>query len=246
MKTIRVAVSDDHPAVLMGVASWVELTDGLELVGTASNPESMKQVCATLKPDLAVVDLVYGGLECVGLVDEIKQVSPDTKVIIYSAFSEARQVMAALECGADGYLCKEPSSIEISGVIREVYQNSTYLDPCIIQMVDVGHPQNQGELTSSFKNREEMIEFVRGWYRQILERDAERMMELLTQREQQILLKRLDALTDIEAAYAIGLGEADYKNRMSTIRRKLQMPKAQILKLVEIFRNMMEGNPEET
>ncbi len=246
MKTIRVAVSDDHPAVLMGVASWVELTDGLELVGTAENPENMKQICATLKPDVAVMDLVYLGSECVELVDEIKQVSPETKVIIYSAFTEARQVMAAIECGADGYFSKEPSSIQLSSVIQEVYQNNTYLDPCIIQMVDVGHPQNQDELTFSFKDRETMIEFVRGWYRQILELDAKRMMELLTERERQILLKRLDAATDIEAAFAIGLGEADYKNRMSTIRRKLQMPKPQILKLVEIFRNMMAGNPEAT
>ena len=65
-------------------------------------------------------------------------------------------------------------------------------------------------------------------------------------RAYQILLQRLDAATDIEAAYAIGLGEADYKNRMATIRRKLQMIKVQILKLVEIFRNMIGGNPEAT
>lgn len=252
MKTIRVAVSDDHPVVLAGVARWVELADGLELVGAAENPEIMKEICVSQKPDVAVVDLMYLGSECVELVNEIKRISPETKIIIYSAFTEARQVMAAIECGADGYLSKEPSDVELSMVIREVYQNNTYLDPCITQMVDPGHGRHQNSSSSSstsapsssFKERGAMIEFVRRWYRQMLERDAIRMMEFLTDKERQILLKRLEANTDIEAAYAIGLGEADYKNRMSTIRRKLQMPKKQILNFAEIFRNIAMENPE--
>ena len=72
MQSIRVLIVDDHAVVREGLRAFLELQDGIEVVGEAGDGEEALEQAERLAPDVILMDLVMPRLDGVGAMRELR------------------------------------------------------------------------------------------------------------------------------------------------------------------------------
>jgi NarL family two-component system response regulator LiaR len=119
---IRVMLVDDHTMVRRGLATFLQVSDNLELVGEADNGETAIELCAHILPDVILMDMVMPDMDGVTATQLIRQKFPTVQVIALTSFKEARLVKSALQAGAIGYLLKDVSANELARAIQSAHE----------------------------------------------------------------------------------------------------------------------------
>jgi DNA-binding NarL/FixJ family response regulator len=117
---IRVVVVDDHPAVRVGLADFLDAQDGLEIVGQAENGAEAVELSRSVAPDVVVMDIRMPKLDGIEATRLIKESSPDTGVLLLTAYEEDELAAAGREAGADGFYLKGMFGAELVDRVREV------------------------------------------------------------------------------------------------------------------------------
>jgi NarL family two-component system response regulator LiaR len=118
---IRVLIVDDHRVVRSGLAAFLLAFDDLELVGEAASGEEAVRLCAQVRPDVVVMDLVMPNMDGATAIHAIRQNCPQIQVIALTSFREEELVRATLQAGAIGYLLKNVSADELAEAIRAAH-----------------------------------------------------------------------------------------------------------------------------
>jgi len=132
---IRVMIADDHAIVREGLRSLLSTEPGMTLVGEAADGEAAVRLFHSLKPDVALLDLMMPRKDGIRAIREIKETHPDARILVLTSFAEDDQVFPAIKAGALGYLLKDSSPLELLQAIREVYAGDSFLDPVIARKV---------------------------------------------------------------------------------------------------------------
>jgi len=101
----RVLIAEDDPIMRSALAELVESRAGLEVAGTAGDAFQAAELAERLLPNVAVVDVRMpgGGLQAVRW---IRQRSPATRVVAFSAYADRASVREMLLAGAAEYVVK--------------------------------------------------------------------------------------------------------------------------------------------
>lgn len=124
---IRVMLVDDHAMVRRGLATFLQVSDNLELVGEADNGEMAIELCARLLPDVILMDMVMPDMDGITATKLIRKRFPSVQVIALTSFKEARLVQSALQSGAIGYLLKNVTADELARAIQSAHAGKTTL-----------------------------------------------------------------------------------------------------------------------
>lgn len=119
---IRVLIADDHAAVRQGLRSLLELHDYIEVVGEASNGLEAVDLASRSQPDIVLMDLAMPGMDGIGATQRIRAISPSTRVIVLTSFSEDEQIILAVKAGASSYLLKNVSPANLIKAIQATYR----------------------------------------------------------------------------------------------------------------------------
>jgi len=117
-RQIRLMIVDDHRVVRSGLSAFLLAYDDLELVAEASGGEEAVRLCAEVKPDVVLMDLVMPGMDGIAATKSIRERCPKTQVIALTSFGDQERVQAALRAGAIGYLLKDVSDLELVAAVR--------------------------------------------------------------------------------------------------------------------------------
>lgn len=117
-KPIRVLVADSHEMVRLGLALFVDVYDGLELVGIAEDGSEALNLCATHQPDVVLLSLHLPPVDGLDTTRLIRQAYPQIHVVVMSHTNRPEEVEAAIHAGASGYMIKALSLDEIAKTIR--------------------------------------------------------------------------------------------------------------------------------
>lgn len=160
---IRVVIVDDHDVVRQGLAVFIEAFPDLLLVGEASNGAEAVKLCADLRPDVVLMDLVMPVMDGVSAIRAIRQHNPAVQVVVLTSYKEEELVRAALQAGAIGYLLKNTSIDELASIIRSAYEGKPTLDPEATRVLikAATRPQEQNYHLSD-REREILAEMVKG------------------------------------------------------------------------------------
>lgn len=132
-KRSRVLLADDHTLVAEGLGSL--LREEFELVGQASDGRALLQMAVELKPDVVVTDITMPLLNGVDAVRELRQVIPETRVVVVTMHADPRLAAEALRAGATGYVLKHSAGQELIHAVREVSRGRVYITPLIAHEV---------------------------------------------------------------------------------------------------------------
>jgi len=146
---IRVLLVDDHTMVRRGLATFLKAFDDLELAGEAASGEAAIQLCAQVRPDVVLMDIVMPEMDGVTATRAIRQQFPEVQVVALTSFKDKGLVQDALQAGAIGYLLKDVSADTLAQAIRAAHAGRATLSPEAAQALahDASQPPPGHDLT---------------------------------------------------------------------------------------------------
>jgi two-component system, NarL family, response regulator LiaR len=194
MNKIRVALVDDHGVVRQGLQSYLEAHPDITIVGTAASGEEALTHIDTWLPDVVIVDMLMpGGIDGIETIRRMRVITPHTRIVVLTAYTDDARVVAALRAGAIGYIRKEAEPEILLSAVRAAAQGQSVLDPSIAgtvlqDLMRGGTPNNR-----------------------------------LTERETEILRQLAHGLTNREIAQMLVISEETVKTHVANVLAKLQL-----------------------
>jgi NarL family two-component system response regulator LiaR len=136
---------DDHAVVREGLRTFLELQEGIEVVGEADDGRQAVDRAVELQPDVILMDLVMPVLDGVGAMRELRQVQPRSRVIVLTSFAEDDRLLPAIQAGAAGYLMKNVQPKELARAVRAAHNGEALLDPGVAARLVEAIAQPPGE-----------------------------------------------------------------------------------------------------
>ncbi len=118
---IRVAVCDDARAVKLFLRHVLEEDGDIEVVSSTSTGQDALSELAECRPDVLLLDLVLPDVpEPAELVSQLREISPETAIVLISNLPAFRLQVEAQRLGADGWTTKAHKPEELRDAVRGV------------------------------------------------------------------------------------------------------------------------------
>lgn len=131
--TAHLIIADDHELSRSGIRNMLTGERDIEVIGEAKNGYEALELCRVLRPNLALIDVRMPGMDGLETTRAIKQVCPETSVIIVTMHENPDYLIAAMKAGASGYLLKDTSRRELLSAIRHVMHGESFLNTELTQ-----------------------------------------------------------------------------------------------------------------
>ncbi|WP_405774966.1 response regulator [Streptomyces sp. NBC_01538] len=193
---LRVVIADDHAVVRAGLRALLEGEPDIEVIAEAGSGEEAVGLVARLLPDVALMDLRFGGAGSTGGIDGIEAIrrlaaeAPGVAVVMLTSSAGRADVVRALEAGARGYVLKAGPPEELFRAVRGAAAGALGLAPEIV-----------GELVG-----------------QVVSPEQE-----LSGREIEVVRLMAEGLSNRAIAAALFLSEATIKTHLVRVYRKLKV-----------------------
>lgn len=193
---IRVLIVDDHEIVREGLATLLAEEPTVKVVGQAVNGTEAVALVKKLRPEVILMDLVMPEMDGLEAMQQIRQVSPSSYVLVLTSFADEQRVPEAIKAGAIGYLMKDVLKADLLQAIHNAAAGKPTL-----------HPEAQHYLM-----------------RQVAAPSApSSRLHTLTRRERQILQLIAQGQSNKEIAAFLHLTEGTIKGYVSAILAKLDV-----------------------
>jgi len=126
---LRVALLDDHPAVLAGLRRLIDSEPDLAVAAAASSATRLTRELDGLRPDVLVVDYDLARDDGLSHCRRIKSRPQPPAVIIYSAYAGPALTLAARAAQADGVVDKAGPVPALLSAIRNVANGEVVMSP---------------------------------------------------------------------------------------------------------------------
>lgn len=192
--SISVMLADDHVLMREGIKQLLEFDGSIEVVAEASDGEECLSKMKTCNPQVLLLDINMPKMNGIEVLEEIKKQKLDVRVLILTVHNEVEYLLKAVDIGVDGYILKESESAELKRAINLVVKGESYIQPRLIPLLN---------------NR-------------LMARDSDKdKVELLTQRELEVLTQVANGMINKEIATSLCISERTVKNHISNIFKKI-------------------------
>ena len=196
---IGVLLADDQELVRSGFRLILELAEGIEIVGEASDGREAVRLAKELQPDVVLMDVRMPELDGIEATRRLRQAGVEARVLVLTTFDLDEYVYAAVRAGASGFLLKDAPREQLVTAVRTVARGEALLAPAITQ-----------RLIERFVNRPPVEE-------------AAPALAELSAREGEVLRLLARGLSNAEIASELIVGEATVKTHVAHILRKLDL-----------------------
>jgi DNA-binding NarL/FixJ family response regulator len=132
---VRVLVVDDQRLLRDGIASLLEIQEGINVVGTAASGEEALERALVLCPDVILMDVRMPGMDGVAATQRILRQLPTCHILMLTTFDDDEYVREALRVGASGYLLKDIPASDLARSVHAAHKGIYQLDPAIAAKV---------------------------------------------------------------------------------------------------------------
>ncbi len=127
----RVLIVDDHAVIRRGVQGILSTYPEWQLCGEADNGQDAVRLTGELKPEVVIMDVTMPGLNGLEATQIIRDVMPETKVLLLTLHCSPEFVRSAFHAGARGYVLKSDAESELVRAMNVVIGEGTYVSPAI-------------------------------------------------------------------------------------------------------------------
>jgi DNA-binding NarL/FixJ family response regulator len=195
MAPISVLVGDDHAVFADALQARLAGECDLGPITVAYSGRDTVRKAAAGQPAVVILDVVLGDGSGLDLIEEIRQVSPDSQVMMLTAGAELEDVVTALTRGARAWLPKTIDSDRLVRVVRGVHRGEAWLSPELLGRVLT-------DLTSRATGQHNPL-------------------TVLTARESEVLQCMVDGLGRPEIAVRLGLSANTVRTHTQNLIAKL-------------------------
>jgi two-component system, NarL family, response regulator FusR len=122
-----IVLVDDHAIVREGFKRLIELESDLDVVAECRNADEAVEAVTQRRPNLVAVDLSLPDGSGLPLIEHLRSVAPETRIVVLSMHDGEPYVSEALRRGASGYVTKGVAPEELVAGLRAVMGGEIYL-----------------------------------------------------------------------------------------------------------------------
>jgi DNA-binding NarL/FixJ family response regulator len=196
---IRVLLADDEALIRTGIRLILETADDIDIVAEAADGSEAVELLRSHQIDVALLDIRMPKLDGLAAAEQIARLVPHTRVVMLTTFGEDEYVARALRAGAAGFLLKDTPPDGLIHAVRVAAGGEAILSPKITRhLIDryVGPDDSRADA-------------------------ARRRVEVLTERERDVLILISDGSSNAEIAKGLLISEGTAKAHVSRILTKL-------------------------
>lgn len=132
---MNIVLVDDHRSIREGLRALLASERDLHIAGEAEDGRTAIELCATLLPDVVVMDITMPHLDGTEATRQVTRRAPETKVVALSMNHERHFVRAMFEAGAWAYCVKSSAGDEVVRAIRAVLRHEKFVSPAVADAV---------------------------------------------------------------------------------------------------------------
>ncbi len=198
MPKIRLLLVEDHEIVRAGLRMLFMAEDDMQIVGEADDAEQALHLVSEVEPDLVLMDVALPGMSGIEATRRIKEAKPEVAVLALTMHEDEQYFFEMLNAGASGYMPKRAAPDDLVSAIRVVSRGEVYLYPTLAKL-----------LVKDFVERTET--------------DPEKVTDILTPREREVLTYIAEGYTNRQIAEALTISHKTVDRHRENIMRKLNM-----------------------
>jgi DNA-binding NarL/FixJ family response regulator len=195
--TIRVLIADDHTLVRESLVNVLDASGECKVVAQAADGLEAVEKALQVRPDVAIVDISMPGLNGVEVVRRLHAELPATRTLVLTMHEDEEYVLHVVRAGAAGYLLKDVSPTDLRSAIRVVAAGESLLSPAVTGTV----------LRSLAERLQATVD--------------DTPLQVLTEREQEVLALVGRGLSNEEIARELFLSPATARTYVSRLLTKL-------------------------
>jgi RNA polymerase sigma factor (sigma-70 family) len=196
---IRIVVADDHAVVREGIRTVLAAEPDLAVVGEAADGEAALTLVHDEEPDVLLLDISMPERTGLDVAAQLRASGSAVRILVLSMHDRPEYVLEAVRTGAHGYLLKDSEPAEVRRAVRAVHDGETYFSAAVAE-----------QLSAALRGE--------------LERERRRgMVELLTQREREVLALVADGRSNKEIAEELGISPRTVESHRESLTRKLRI-----------------------
>jgi DNA-binding NarL/FixJ family response regulator len=127
----RVLIVDDHAVIRRGVQGILSTYPEWDLCGEADNGQDAVRLAGELRPEVVIMDVSMPGLNGLEATRIMRDVLPETKVLLLTLHASSEFVHSAFRAGARGYVLKSDAENELVRALNVVVGEGTYVSPAV-------------------------------------------------------------------------------------------------------------------
>ena len=132
---IRVVIFEDNQSLRNGLFQLINGSDGFNCVDTFSNCDHLIERIEKTKPNVVLMDIEMPGISGIEGVRIIKEKFPGIKILMETIFDDDDKIFQSICAGAEGYILKHTSPVEILESIKEIHEGGSPMTPSIANRV---------------------------------------------------------------------------------------------------------------
>jgi len=195
---IHVALVDDQAIVRTGLARILSPVDGFEVVAECADGREAVETLPAVRPDVVLMDIRMPRLDGIAATEQLRAAPEPIPVLVLTTFGEDEVLWGAIEAGAAGFVLKDSSAEDLIAAVRAVAGGGAWFDSGVASRVLERYRRVVAPAT----------------------RDAARL-DLLTEREHDVLRLMARGATNAEIAATLYVAEATVKTHVGSIFMKL-------------------------
>ena len=218
---IRVLVVDDHSVVREGIRHVLGDLARFQVVGEAASAAEAVAAAVVLKPNVVVLDISMPGGPGLNAVDELLRRIPRVRILMLSVHDDIEYVLESVRAGAHGYLRKDSAPAELRAAIEALHAGEGYYSPAMA--TQLAEAKRDGRASAARK---------RPW-----------ATDVLTAREQEILVHIAQGKTNREIGAALGISTRTVEAHRDSLMRKLGVRTVAGLTRLVLEQGLMGSRP---
>jgi DNA-binding NarL/FixJ family response regulator len=197
---VRILVADDHGVVRRGVKALLETESKWRVCAEAATGHEAIRRAKTDRPDVVVLDISMPDLNGFAVARQIRKVSPETKVLIFSVHDSEPIIREALDAGADAYICKSDLDRDLLEAVGAVLANKKFFGAKLTEFAVERYFKTSGTTASTTRSRSE-----------------------ITPRQRDVLRLLAEGKANKEVAALLGISVKTVETHRNAIMRRLEL-----------------------
>jgi DNA-binding NarL/FixJ family response regulator len=126
-----VLIVDDQRLIREGIASLLDLEDGVTVVGTAVDGQDAIERALALSPDVILMDVRMPVMDGIAATARLREALPDCQILMLTTFDDDEYIVGSLQAGARGYLLKDIPAADLAQAVRLTHAGIYQLAPSV-------------------------------------------------------------------------------------------------------------------